>query len=111
MKRLQWLEPAMEPVKSERLKTMTRDEVLSNYEVSNGRIVNPGKFEGEPTFAPFLWDTALDGFADADDGKTFRFICPKGDEMRMQWPELDSWLGKRRLVSLREDDQGFVHCF
>lgn len=37
-----------------------------------GTIRNPGKFEGEPSWAPALWDATLEGCADDEfhDGET-----------------------------------------
>lgn len=90
---------------------MTRDEILHHYTVASGRIASPGKFEGEPVFAPALWDIGLNGFADGGDGNTYRFTIPHDDPLRAEWPELDGWLGRRRTIRLREDGQGFVHCF
>ena len=43
---------------------MTRDEVLATYDVVDGRIVSPGKFEGELYFVPAFWADALDGGSD-----------------------------------------------
>jgi hypothetical protein len=89
---------------------MTREQITSEYEVRNGRIISPGKFEGEPIFAPALWAIVLDGFSDGDDGRIARLNVPKGDALRSEWPELGAWLGRRHSVRLTEDDQGFVRC-
>lgn len=78
---------------------------------ASGRITSPGKFEGEPLFAPVFWGIALDGFADGDDGRTYTFRVPKSDPMRAEFPELTEFLGRSRTLRLREDSQGFVHCF
>lgn len=88
---------------------MTLTEVKNEYQIEHDRITSPGKFEGEPVFAPHFWDMGLQGFADSDDGQVYKFkITPKDRE---EWPQLDAWLGRKRTLSLREDDQGFVHCF
>jgi len=83
------------------------------YDNDGKRITQPGKFEGEPIFAPYFWNLALEGFADADDGKVFTFKLAlegqdKGNPFR---PELKHWLGRKRTLRLSEDSQGFVHCF
>lgn len=65
-------------------------------------IRSPGKFEGEARYVPHYWEIYLEGFADSDDGKVLRFKITKED--RELFPELK----KRRMVSLVEDDQGFV---
>ena len=93
-----------------------REAVLDAYDVDgNGRIVSPGKFEGEPIFAPHFWNVALAGFADSDDGSVFTFKFGRKESATVDdfavWPELKTWLGRSRTLRMREDDQGFVHCF
>jgi hypothetical protein len=91
---------------------MTRQETLNAYSVNeHGTITSPGKFEGEPIFAPLFWSIGLDGCADSDDGKVYTFHIRKTDPEHQQFPELAKWLGRRRTLRLREDNQGFVHCF
>jgi hypothetical protein len=87
--------------------------VKCEYQNDGRRITQPGKFEGEPVFAPHYWDIALSGFADADDGKvfTFRFTLSGKDANTEFAAELKQWLGRKRVLRMREDDQGFVHCF
>lgn len=91
---------------------MTRHETLNNYEVNpaTGTIISPGKFEGEPIFAPHFWFCGLEGFADSDDGKVYTFRIKQSDPERKEFPELAKWLGRKRALRLIEDDQGFVHC-
>lgn len=89
---------------------MTREEVMRVYKVEGERIISPGKFEGEPIFAPHYWQIGLEGFADFDDGKAYRFRFKKADEDYKLWPELKKWLGRKRSMLLVEDSQGFVHC-
>lgn len=93
--------------------TMTaREQVLRDYTVdANGVIRSPGKFEGEPIFAPHLWQVALEGFADSDNGRVFTFRINQDDKLRADFPELNRWLGRKRAVRIIENDQGFVHCF
>ena len=90
---------------------MTREQVLNEYETSDGRITSPGKFEGEPIFAPALWEIGLDGCADTytREGYGFNRIT-KNDPLRKEWPELNEWLGRRQSITLCQDSQGFVHC-
>lgn len=84
---------------------MTRDEIMQSYDVDPEtlNIRSPGKFEGEPVYAPFFWDLGLQGFATEDDGDTFWFRIEPGDVDL--WPELAGvqWL------ALTEDSQGFVY--
>jgi hypothetical protein len=90
---------------------MKRQQILDQYATRDGLIISPGKFEGEPIFVPALWELAIDGFSDGDDGKVYRFNIRDDDELRTKFPELSKWLGRKRIVRLREDSQGFVHAF
>jgi len=82
---------------------MGRNEILAEYEIDkNGRISNPGKFEGEMLYVPFYWDAFLNGGADRDDGTTLGFNITKED--KDEFPDLKH----RRTVNLVEDSQGFV---
>ena len=81
------------------------------YDNDGSTITQPGKFEGEPVFAPHFWLLGLEGFADSDDGNVYTFRFAKGDKEFMEWPTLKAWLGRRRTLRLREDSLGFVHCF
>lgn len=84
-------------------------DVCDGHTNDGQRITAPGKFEGEPIFAPHFWNIALEGFADSDDGNVFTFRITQQD--RQEIPGLDGWLGHKFALRLREDDQGFVHCF
>jgi len=92
------------------MKTIRDEYQMDN----NGRITNPGKFEGEPIFAPHFWNLALEGFADSDNGRSysfrFSFSAPEDKKLATDWPELKRWLGRKRSLKLVEDSQGFVHC-
>ena len=84
-----------------------------DYKNDGQRITSPGKFEGEPVFAPYYWDLALQGFSDSDDGRTFGFRFKRGeldDPNTAFGKELKEWLGRKRSLKLIEDSQGFVHC-
>ena len=50
-----------------------RKEGESYSHTLDGRITQPGKFEGEPVFAPYYWGIAMEGFADSDDGRVYTF--------------------------------------
>jgi len=90
---------------------MTRQEILAIYRVDDtGRIISPGKFEGEPIFAPYFWNIGLQGFADSDNGKAYGFRINKDDEAHKEFPELKKWLGRKRSLRLFESDTGFVYC-
>ena len=90
---------------------MTRQEILKAYDVDdNGRIISPGKFEGEPIFAPYFWDCGLSGFADSDNGSAYGFRINADDPAHKEFPELKKWLGRKRSLKVFEDSQGFVYC-
>ena len=80
----------------------TREELLKDYKVQDGRILSPGKFEGEQVYVPYFWEKSLEGWADfeADDDPVF-LVMP---EDRALFPEL----GGTRSLRLHEDSQGFV---
>lgn len=89
------------------------------YDNDGERITSPGKFEGEPIFAPYYWDLAMQGFADSDNGTVavFHFTKaqfgskdPQNVDVKFA-AELQAWLGRKRTLRMQEDSQGFVHCF
>ena len=86
---------------------MTRDEVLKHYKVDDGVIRSPGKFEGEPVWAPAFWELALES---SHDELTYDDDCPVShftvtDDDRAMWPELT----EVKTIRLWESDQGFVN--
>lgn len=83
---------------------MDAHEVRKQHTIDrNGRIVDPGKFEGEMIYVPYYWALGLAGFADHDDGRVFRFNITQED--RVLFPELPK---HRRVLRLSESDSGFV---
>ena len=80
--------------------------ILNDYNVENGRITSPGKFEGEAAYVPYFWDMGLDGMADEDytdsNGAVWAFDVT-ADDIAF-FPELKNV----NRVELRESDQGFV---
>ena len=87
---------------------MTRSEILENYDVENGIIQSPGKFEGEMLYAPYFYAHWLDGLFDDDRVEVsglFVSVFFISDEDLREFPELTGV----REVSLWEDDSGFVH--
>lgn len=89
----------------------TRDEITSEYEThpNTDIIRSPGKFEGEPLWAVYFWNLALDGSGDVewDDDETEITTFQIQDEDRAIFPELAE--EGITSVSLWEDSQGFVH--
>lgn len=68
----------------------------------------PGKFEGEPDYAPFLWDVIMEGgedeTADDPDTETQTSLVKVDAELSAKFPELAGVWG----VALWESDLGFV---
>jgi hypothetical protein len=73
------------------------------YKIERGIIVSPGKFEGEPYYAPYYYDIAMDGFADEDDGETWIFYLSDEDKRAI------SEFKKYYSLEIYVDDNGFVH--
>lgn len=70
---------------------MTRAEIESEFDIQDGIIKDPGKFEGEPVYAPYFYVLGMDSGADedvygADD--TIHSVFFITDEDREQFPEL-----------------------
>ncbi len=82
-----------------------KHETLESYDVRDGIIRSPGKFEGEPMYAPYFYDALLNGFADEDEDGVATFIIT--DEDRKLFP----MLADTKSVRLWESDQGFIHTY
>jgi len=75
---------------------------MDEYVVENGRIMSPGKFEGQPEYAPYFYDLYLnnDYYEAVGDDIIFNINA----EDRKRFPVL----AERAEVILRFDDQGFI---
>ena len=82
----------------------SREDVFEHYEVEDGVIRSPGKFEGEAVYVPYLWEVYLNGGAAEDDGETITIDVE--DDDRKEFPELDTVV----RAYLEEDSNGFVYC-
>jgi hypothetical protein len=80
---------------------------MQNYHIVDGRIADPGKFEGEREWVPYFWELMLDGagwcFDWPDDSETVVIPIYNGD--RRQWPDLQGYA----YVVIEENSQGFVY--
>lgn len=84
------------------MKTNARKKIEKDYNVDkNGMIRTPGKFEGEPWFAPLFYSYMLDGDGTWDED-IIVFDITAADIKEV--PELK---GFKRL-RLAESEQGFV---
>ena len=81
---------------------MNRADIERDYNVVDGRIRSPGKFEGERVYVPYYYDAFLNGNADRDNGTILGFDVTPDD--KVMFPELMH----RRTVKLVEGDDGFV---
>lgn len=77
------------------------------YKLKDGKVVSPGKFEGEPEWVVFFWEAVLDGCGEDNEDGTYTVYVENTDIEK--WPELQGTTG----VVLDVDDNGFVHhcCF
>jgi len=89
-------------------------ETVEGYEIRDGRVSNPGKFEGEPRWVPAMWAHVLDGCSESLDyvegDPSYERIDLTADDLA-RFPELAEMtdLGNGvRAVVLWEDDSGFV---
>lgn len=80
---------------------------MEDYKIVDGRIVSPGKFEGEPAWILTLWDMVLGGMADVSvhDG-TMAIDGFELDERTAALVGMEARPG--HYVCLWSDDQGFV---
>jgi hypothetical protein len=81
---------------------MTRKDIEAEYDVLDGTINSPGKFEGEATYVPYFWDAYLNGGADEDDSDVLTFNVDDSDIA--EFPELTG----RKTVRILQTDDGFV---
>jgi hypothetical protein len=87
----------------------TRAEIEVEYDVRDGVIRSPGKFEGEPTYAVALYDAVMYGCVDdtlywSDENSTDLFQVD--DELRAEFPAIAA---STAWIALEETDQGFVN--
>lgn len=72
---------------------MTREEIERSYVTRNGIIKSPGKFEGEPVWAPYLYDLWMEGCPDKqggnqEEGTNAWAAYVVDDAMRAEFPTL-----------------------
>ena len=92
---------------------MTREEILAGYKVDkHNRIRSPGKFEGEPIYAPYFYELWCEGegedeyMSDGEDcGELIFTSFDVTEEDRAAFPEL---AGVNK-IQLHESELGFVY--
>lgn len=90
---------------------MNRNELLQVYNVNEyGLITDPGRFEGEPLFAPYFYDQVLSGWGeplDWADSSTTDVVYVEPHDC-IEFPELRD--NKVVAVHVTVADTGFVSC-
>ena len=89
-----------------------RTAIESEFDVVDGIIRNPGKFEGEAVWVPYFWDLVMDGEGEEvfdEDGERVatRFQVDAEEEETFS-DVLGGELACGSTVELFEDSQGFV---
>jgi hypothetical protein len=92
---------------------MTRLEILEAFNVHNGLITTPGKFEGEPIYAPYFYAFGHDecevlSHADDTAGEFAALIRPFATD-HTEFPELHENQKAPAYILLTESSTGFVH--
>jgi hypothetical protein len=80
--------------------------MLRNYQTENGRIVEPGRFQGEPRWLPYFYELMLDGSGQVLDwpsGETTTLVDIYEGDVRL-YPELVEYV----VVAIEENSDGFV---
>ena len=75
---------------------------MTNFEIRNDTIVTPGKFMGQPRWAPHFWAQGRQGLADVRTRGGYIFDITKKDVDI--FPELSHY----DIVELTSDRQGYV---
>ena len=85
--------------------------IREEYDVVDGIIQNPGKFECEPEWVPYYWDLALNGEGedvseyDDEGGLVGCFVT----RFKVDYEESDAFgLECGAMVEVFQDSQGFV---
>jgi len=84
---------------------MTREEIEKNFTIKEGIIHSPGKFEGEPLWAPYFWEIVLEEAGHEGNEAVTSVDVSIDDRDREIFPEL-CWA---KEISLWCDDNGFVY--
>lgn len=84
--------------------------MTETWRTEDGIIVDPGKFEGEPLWVPYLWDRVLSG--DGEDHQLYLdFDGPIYTVLEIEQPDIDAGVPEHLLglrVVLWESEVGFV---
>lgn len=75
------------------------------FTLDGGRIVGPGKFEGEPGYVFCFWSDANEGFYDDDKDGVYTFNLSPAHDYAIDFPTLADYAE----IRLWEDSNGFVY--
>lgn len=80
----------------------SRQAIENGYKILGGRIHEPGKFEGEPIYTPYLYDLIMDGQSD---------MIGQGDIITLDNDDREAFpeLGEAAYAHCEEDSQGFFY--
>jgi len=85
---------------------MNREKIYEQYKVKMGFIASPGKFEGEPVYAPYFYDISLYDCVEMYNEDCFSEVIIKiKPEDREMFPEITA---VAEYVSVQENGDGFV---
>ena len=79
-----------------------RQRLWDEYANDRGGYKHPGKFAGEPFYAPYFYEQSLDGTWDGYGASVSADLTPVE---KIAFPEL----GRKRRIRVTENDQGFVY--
>lgn len=84
---------------------LSANAILNQFRIRKGRIISPGKFEGERWYMPHFYELWLMGFGTSVGNGKFQGLCfGISPDERIAFPELK----RRKRVRFRICDQGFV---
>ena len=90
---------------------ITKEEIIAQFDIKDGIIHNPGKFEGEPIHTVYYYELMMDGEGEDiyDDGVATEDAEPEYTQFVVDADESDMFgLRIGSEVRLRVDSQGFV---
>ena len=82
---------------------MTREEIKAQYTVDDSGVIRTlGKFEAEPVYAPYFWDSGMNGMSDEDENGVWFFVLSPED--KAEFPDL------RTITVLQSRNQIRASC-
>ena len=89
---------------------MTDEEIILMLQEYEEEVKRPGRFEGEPLYAPYFWDQVMNGGGDetieGEDDETIIDVFIVTAEDRLLFPDLS----EAKKVFIYCDNHGFIHA-